>query len=221
MSPPARHYSLLVSLIDMRSWAMSCTITAGTRAARILPQRAAPAAERAISEVPGLRSSRIYIIDTKPEKKPDDVRGSGAVIADRGDRLSPAASRAGRADGIYVPALGKAQGDAPGGSSSWTPRPSTCSRPLGGEPDHSVCAYTTPGGIWLRHHGDKRMGRAEYREREAGAGILSVRNMGGSCIFWDLQKAQASLGVIDFGPDDISSCSSSGRRTRPTKLTIS
>jgi len=94
---------------------MSFTITAGTRAVPVFcPNAPHPHTERRYLVVPGLRSSRIYIIDTKPNpKSPSIVR----VIEPAEMMEATGYSRTVHCgpDGIYVSALGDAKGDAPGG----------------------------------------------------------------------------------------------------------
>jgi selenium-binding protein 1 len=66
--------------------------------------------------VPGLRSSRIHILDTKPDKrKPQIVRVlEPAEVADKAGYTRPHTVHCGPA-GIYVVSLANAQGEAPGG----------------------------------------------------------------------------------------------------------
>src|ERR1043165_4524776 len=82
----------------------------------LCPYAPHPHVERRYLVVPGLRSSRIHIIDTKPDpRQPKIVK----VI-----QPSDVASRAGYTrlhtihcgpDGIYISALGNPEGDGPGG----------------------------------------------------------------------------------------------------------
>ncbi len=66
--------------------------------------------------MPGLRSSNIYVVDTKPDpRKPKVIRTiPAAEIADRTGYSRPHTVHCGP-DGIYVTALGSADGNAPGG----------------------------------------------------------------------------------------------------------
>ncbi len=72
--------------------------------------------ERRYLVVPGLRSSRIYIIDTKPDPtKPTIVKTiEPDELAARTGYSRPHTSHCGP-DGIYMSALGAADGNAPGG----------------------------------------------------------------------------------------------------------
>jgi selenium-binding protein 1 len=75
-----------------------------------------PNAERRYLVVPGLRSSRIYIIDTKPDPRhPTIVKTiEPDELAARTGYSRPHTSHCGP-DGIYMSALGAADGNAPGG----------------------------------------------------------------------------------------------------------
>jgi selenium-binding protein 1 len=72
--------------------------------------------ERRYLVVPGLRSSRIHILDTKPDpRNPEIVRViEPAEVAERAGYTRPHTIHCGP-DGIYVAALADAQGQAPGG----------------------------------------------------------------------------------------------------------
>jgi len=73
-------------------------------------------AERRYLVVPGLRSSRIHILDTKPDpRNPKIVRViEPAEVAERAGYTRPHTIHCGP-EGIYVTALADAQGQAPGG----------------------------------------------------------------------------------------------------------
>jgi len=73
-------------------------------------------AERRYLVVPGLRSSRIYVVDTKPDpRKPALVKTIEAdELASKTGYSRPHTSHCGP-DGIYMSALGAADGNAPGG----------------------------------------------------------------------------------------------------------
>jgi len=82
----------------------------------LCPNAPHPHAERRYLVVPGLRSSRIHILDTKPDPKaPRLVKTiEAAEIADRAGYTRPHTVHCGP-EGIYVTALGNAEGKAPGG----------------------------------------------------------------------------------------------------------
>src|SRR5947207_15571350 len=73
-------------------------------------------AERRYLVVPGLRSSRIHILDTKPDaRKPQIVKViEPAEVAERAGYTRPHTVHCGP-EGIYVAALGNREGKGPGG----------------------------------------------------------------------------------------------------------
>ncbi|HLQ62522.1 MAG TPA: selenium-binding family protein [Candidatus Acidoferrales bacterium] len=75
-----------------------------------------PHGERRYLVIPGLRSSRIYIVDTKPDpRRPRLVKTiEPEEIASKAGYSRPHTVHCGP-DGIYVSALGNPDGDAPGG----------------------------------------------------------------------------------------------------------
>jgi selenium-binding protein 1 len=82
----------------------------------LCPNAPHPHVERRYLVVPGLRSSRMHILDTKPDpRKPSIARViEPEEVADRAGYTRPHTIHCGP-DGIYVAALGNAQGQAPGG----------------------------------------------------------------------------------------------------------
>src|SRR6266849_6185557 len=82
----------------------------------LCPYAAHPHVERRYLVIPSLRSSRIYIVDTKPDpRQPKLVKViEPAEIAERAGYSRPYTVHCGP-DGIYVSALGNPQGDGPGG----------------------------------------------------------------------------------------------------------
>jgi methanethiol oxidase len=82
----------------------------------LCPYAPHPHIERRYLIVPGLRSSRIHVIDTKPDpRKPKIVKViEPEVLAERTGYSRPHTLHCGP-DGIYVSALGSPSGDGPGG----------------------------------------------------------------------------------------------------------
>lgn len=82
----------------------------------LCPYAAHPHVERRYLVVPGLRSSRIHIIDTKPDpRKPQIVKViEPQEVAERTGYSRPHTLHCGP-DGIYISALGSPTGDGPGG----------------------------------------------------------------------------------------------------------
>jgi methanethiol oxidase len=82
----------------------------------LCPNAPHPHVERRYLVVPGLRSSRIHVIDTKPDgRKPRIVKViEPEEVAERAGYTRPHTVHCGP-DGIYVAALGNAEGKEPGG----------------------------------------------------------------------------------------------------------
>lgn len=82
----------------------------------LCPYAPHPHVERRYLVVPGLRSSRIHIVDTKPDpRQPAVVRViEPEELAERADYSRPHTLHCGP-DGIYVSALGNGEGEGPGG----------------------------------------------------------------------------------------------------------
>ena len=82
----------------------------------LCPYAAHPHIERRYLLVPGLRSSRIYVIDTKPDGRSLRIVKTieAQEIANRAGYSRPHTTHCGP-DGIYVSALGAPSGDGPGG----------------------------------------------------------------------------------------------------------
>lgn len=82
----------------------------------LCPNAPHPHSERRYLVVPGLRSSRIHIVDTKPDpRRPQIVRvHEPDTVAQRAGYTRPHTVHCGP-EGIYVTALANANGDAPGG----------------------------------------------------------------------------------------------------------
>src|ERR1700741_2752679 len=82
----------------------------------LCPNAPHPHSERRYLVAPGLRSSRIHILDTKPDpRRPQIVRVlEPAEVAEKTGYTRPHTIHCGPG-GIYVVALGNAEGKAPGG----------------------------------------------------------------------------------------------------------
>jgi selenium-binding protein 1 len=82
----------------------------------LCPNAPHPHAERRYLVAPGLRSSRIHILDTKPDpRKPTIVKViEPEEVADKTGYTRPHTVHCGP-EGIYINALGNSEGDAPGG----------------------------------------------------------------------------------------------------------
>jgi methanethiol oxidase len=93
----------------------------------LCPNAPHPHVERRYLIIPGIRSSRLHIADTKPDpKRPKLVRTIEAEeLADRAGYSRPHTVHCGP-EGIYVSALAKHGASAPVVYFSWTMRASTC-----------------------------------------------------------------------------------------------
>ena len=82
----------------------------------LVPEHAASPVERRYLIVPGLRSSRIHILDTRLDSKNLKIVRviESAEIADRAGYTRQHTVHCGP-DGIYISALANAEGKAPGG----------------------------------------------------------------------------------------------------------
>ncbi len=82
----------------------------------LCPNAPHPHAERRYLVVPGLKSSRIHIVDTKPDARRPTIAKvvEPAEVAERAGYSRPHTVHCGP-EGIYVAALGNAEGKAPGG----------------------------------------------------------------------------------------------------------
>ncbi len=82
----------------------------------LCPNAPHPHAERRYLVVPGLKSSRIHIVDTKPDARQPTIAKvvEPAEVAERAGYSRPHTVHCGP-EGIYVAALGNAEGEAPGG----------------------------------------------------------------------------------------------------------
>src|SRR4029450_9099733 len=82
----------------------------------LCPNAPHPHVERRYLVVPGLRSSRIHILDTKPDpRKPSIVKGIGPAEVAEGAGYTRRHTVHCGPEGIYVAALGNREGKGPGG----------------------------------------------------------------------------------------------------------
>ena len=167
----------------------------------LCPNAPHPHVERRYLVVPGLRSSRIYIIDTKPDPRNPKILKviEPEEIAERTGYSRPHTVHCGP-DGIYVTALGNADGDAPGGIFLV---------------DHETFEVL---GRWELQRGPQQLaydmwwhlgydtlvtsewGTPNTVENGLVPEILLGAQYGRRLHFWDLHKRK-HLQEIDFGPD--------------------
>ena len=167
----------------------------------LCPNAPHPHVERRYLIVPGLRSSRIYVIDTKPDPRnpkfhkiiePEELIETTGFSRPHTVHCGP--------DGIYVSALGNATGDGPGGVFLM---------------DHETFEVL---GRWEVERGPQRLaydmwwhlgydtvvtsewGTPNTVENGLVPEILLGANYGRRLHFWDLHKRK-HLQEIDFGPE--------------------
>ncbi|MCX4164845.1 MULTISPECIES: selenium-binding family protein [Paraburkholderia] len=167
----------------------------------LCPNAPHPHTERRYLVVPGLRSSRIYILDTKPDPlKPSIAKIiEPETIAKRTGYSRPHTVHCGPG-GIYVTALGNAEGGAPGGIFLLDP---DSFEPLGRwevERGPQQLAYD---GWW--HLGYDTLVTSEWGtpdtfENGLVPEILLGGKYGHRLHFWDLTRRK-HLQEIDFGPE--------------------
>jgi len=165
----------------------------------LCPNAPHPHAERRYLIVPGLRSSRIHVLDTQPDpREPRLVRTLEAEeVAERTGYTRPHTVHCGPG-GIYVTALGNAEGKAPGGVFMM---------------DHETFE---PLGQWEMVRGPQQLaydawwhlghdtlvssewGTPEMIEKGLVPELLLGAEYGRRLHFWDLNKRRHEQ-VIDFG----------------------
>lgn len=167
----------------------------------LCPNAPHPHVERRYLVVPGLRSSRIHILDTKPDpRRPTIVKVvEPEEIAEKTGYTRPHTVHCGP-DGIYVTALGSAEGGAPGGVFLMDPESFA---PLGRweiERGPQRLAYD---GWW--HLGFDTLVTSEWGtpdtfEEGLVPEVLLGSKYGRKLHFWDLQRRR-HLQEIDFGEE--------------------
>ena len=167
----------------------------------LCPNAPHPHTERRYLVVPGLRSSRIYIIDTKPDPKnpmivrviePEEVIEATGYSRPHTVHCGP--------DGIYVSALGNAQGDTPGGIFLMDPETFDVLGRWEVERGPQRLAYDAWWHLGYDTMVTSEWGAPNTIENGLVPEILLGAQYGRRLHFWDLQKRK-HLQEIDFGPD--------------------
>ena len=122
-----------------------------------------PHVERRYLLVPGLRSSKIHVVDVKDDPaSPKIVKVIEAEeIARKAGYSRPHTIHCGP-DGIYVSALGNPEGDGPGRHLPARPRRLQRQGRLGGRPRPAGAGLRLLVAPRLRHAADQRVGHAEH-----------------------------------------------------------
>jgi hypothetical protein len=131
--------------------------------AALCPYAPHPHLERRFLIVPGLRSSRVYVLDTKDDPlRPRIVKViEPKEIFERTGYSRPHTVHCGP-DGIYVSALGVPDGSGPGRRVRPRPRDVRAARPLGGRPGSAVPALRLLVAPRPRHHDHQRVARPTW-----------------------------------------------------------
>jgi selenium-binding protein 1 len=167
----------------------------------LCPNAPHPHVERRYLIAPGLRSSNIHVIDTKPDpRRPTVVRTIDAKeVADRAGYSRPHTVHCGPG-GIYVSALGDSEGKAPGGILVMDHETFDVLGRWEVDRGPQQFAYDA----WW-HLGQDVMVTSEWGTPDMFEGglrpdLLLGSKYGRRLHFWDLQKRK-HLQEIDFGPD--------------------
>jgi selenium-binding protein 1 len=167
----------------------------------LCPNAPHPHVERRYLIVPGLRSSRIHVIDTKPDPRrpklfkviePEDIAEKTGYSRPHTVHCGP--------EGIYVSALGNPQGDGPGGIFLIDHQSFEVLGRWEVERGPQQLAYD----MWW-HLGDDTVVTSEWGtpnmvENGLVPEILLGAQYGRRLHFWDLHK-RMHLQEIDFGPE--------------------
>ena len=167
----------------------------------LCPNAPHPHTERRYLVVPGLRSSRIYIIDTKPDaRNPSIVRViEPEEVIEATGYSRPHTVHCGP-DGIYVSALGNAKGDTPGGVFLIDPETFDVLGRWEVERGPQRLAYDFWWHLGYDTAVTSEWGAPNTVENGLVPEILLGAQYGRRLHFWDLQKRK-HLQEIDFGPD--------------------
>ncbi len=165
----------------------------------LCPNAPHPHVERRYLVVPGLRSSRIHILDTKPDpRKPSIVKViEPAEVAERAGYTRPHTVHCGP-EGIYVAALGNREGKGPGGVFMMDHESFDVRGQWEMDRGPQYFAYDA----WW-HLGHDTMVTSEWGTPDTFEGglipeVLLGAKYGRRLHFWDLHKRK-HLQTIDFG----------------------
>src|SRR6476619_3786323 len=202
VDPKSKSYSKIVGKLDLTHPGDELHHFGWTACSSCLcPNAPHPHVERRYLIVPGLRSSRIYVIDTKPDPRNPKVSKiiEPEEIIEGTGYSRPHTVHCGP-DGIYVSALGNADGDGPGGVFII---------------DHETLEVL---GRWEMERGPHQLaydmwwhlgydtvvtsewGTPNTVENGVVPEILLGANYGRRLHFWDMHKRK-HLQEIDFGPE--------------------
>ena len=144
----------------------------------LCPYSPHPHMERRYLVVPGLRSSRIHILDTKPDpRNPKLVKViEPETVMNRTGYSRPHTVHCGP-EGIYMNALGSPDGEGPGGVFVLDARDVRRARALGNGPRAAVPGVRLRLAPGPRLHDHQRVGHAEHVRRRAESGTAAGRQV--------------------------------------------
>lgn len=167
----------------------------------LCPHSPHPHMERRYLIIPGLRSSRIYIVDTKPDpRKPHIVKTiEPEEVMKKSGYSRPHTSHCGP-DGIYLNALGSPKGDGPGGIFTLHPETFEIKGRWEVERGPQYLAYD----FWWHLGHDTLLtsewGTPQMVEDGVNPELLLAGKYGHAVHVWDLAKRRHQQ-VLDLGAD--------------------
>lgn len=149
--------------------------------------------------MPGLRSSRIHVIDTKPDpRKPQIVKVIEAdEIAKRCGYSRMRTVHCGP-DSIYVNAIGSSSGDGPGGILILDHDSFEVLGRWEVDRGPQYLTYDFLVALGVRHHADQRMGNPQHGGSGLNPELLLGAKYGHRLHVWDLRKRRHKQ-VLDLG----------------------
>jgi selenium-binding protein 1 len=203
LDPNSANYGTIVSLTEMPNVGDELHHFGWNACSSCLcPHSPHPHMERRYLVVPGMRSSRIHILDTKPDpRKPSIVK----VIEPEEIKKKTGYSRPHTAhcgpDGVYLNALGSTDGKGPGGIFVLDPENFQIKGPWEVERGPQYLAYD----FWW-HLGHDTMitsewGTPDMFEEGVVPEMLMAGKYGHSIHVWDLNKRRHRQ-AIDLGPEN-------------------
>src|SRR5215472_10076468 len=202
VDPQSKSYAQIIGRVDMPNVGDELHHFGWNACSSALcPYAAHPHVERRYLVVPGLRSSRIHIIDTKPDpRQPKIVKViEPKEVADRTGYSRPHTLHCGP-DGIYISALGAPNGEGPGGIFALD---DYTFEPLGRWEVERGPQYFGYDFAW--HLGydvavTSEWGTPNMVESGVNPELLLAGRYGHSLHIWDLRKRR-HLQALDLGPE--------------------
>ena len=202
VDPQSKNYGEIVGRLDMPNVGDELHHFGWNACSSALcPYSAHPHIERRYLVVPGLRSSRIHIIDTKPDpRKPQIVKViEPEEVATRTGYSRPHTLHCGP-DGIYVSALGSPTGEGPGGIFALD---HYTFEPLGRWEVDRGSQYFGYDFAWHLGHDTavtSEWGTPNMVEDGVNPELLLAGKYGHSLHFWDLRKRR-HVQSVDLGAE--------------------